>query len=56
MHIGAFKSFAEAALESGNSEKIIKDHYLNTSSFEEAVDFWRIVPEEEGSKVIHLAV
>jgi integrase len=56
MHIGAFKSFADAALESGNSEKIIKDHYLNTSSFEEAVDFWRIAPEEAGGKVIHLAV
>jgi hypothetical protein len=56
MHIGAFKSFADAALESGNSEKIIKDHYLNTSSFEEAVDFWRITPEEAGSKIIQLAV
>jgi hypothetical protein len=45
MHIGAFKSFADAALESGNSEKIIRDHYLNTSTSAEAENFWRIYPK-----------
>ncbi|MBV9642889.1 MAG: site-specific integrase [Verrucomicrobia bacterium] len=44
MHIGAFKSFADAALESGNSEKIIRDHYLNTSTAADAKAFWRICP------------
>jgi hypothetical protein len=44
-HIGAFKSFADAAIESGNSEKIIRDHYLNTSSLSDAKQFWRIEPE-----------
>ena len=45
IHIGAFKSFADAALESGNSEKIIRDNYLNTSVTAEAKAFWRILPE-----------
>jgi Phage integrase, N-terminal SAM-like domain len=44
MHIGAFKSFADAAIESGNSEKIIRDHYLNTSAAAEAKAFWRLEP------------
>jgi Phage integrase, N-terminal SAM-like domain len=44
MHIGAFKSFADAAIESGNSEKIIRDHYLNTSAADESKAFWRIEP------------
>src|SRR6516162_780049 len=44
MHIGAFKSFADTALESGNSEKIIRDHYLNTSSLADSHAFWQIAP------------
>jgi hypothetical protein len=56
MHVGAFKSFADAALESGNSEKIIRDHYLNTSSFQEAQAFWDITPPEADRKVVHLAL
>jgi site-specific recombinase XerD len=55
MHIGAFKSFADAALESGNTEKIIKDHYLNTSSFDDAQAFWQIAPAQAERKVVHLA-
>jgi hypothetical protein len=46
MHVGAFKSFADAALESGNSEKIIRDHYLNTSATAAAKAFWRIYPPD----------
>jgi Phage integrase, N-terminal SAM-like domain len=49
MHIGAFKSFADAALESGNSEKIIRDHYLNTSTSNEAKSFWKIYPKDKSS-------
>jgi hypothetical protein len=55
MHIGAFKSFADTALESGNSEKIIRDHYLNTSSLADAQGFWQIVPTQPERKVVHLA-
>ena len=55
MHIGAFKSFADTALESGNSEKIIRDHYLNTSSLADAQGFWQIAPGQAERKVVHLA-
>jgi integrase len=55
MSIGAFKSFADAAIESGNSEKIIRDHYLNTSSLADAEAFWQIVPGQAERKVVHLA-
>lgn len=48
MHVGAFKSFADAAIESGNSEKIIRDHYLNTSAADEAKAFWKIAPSVNG--------
>ena len=44
MHIGAFKSFAHAALESGNSEKIIRDHYLNVVPAVQSKAFWKIEP------------
>jgi integrase len=54
-HIGAFKSFADTALESGNSEKIIRDHYLNTSSLADAQAFWQIAPGQADRKVVHLA-
>ena len=54
MHVGAFKSFADAAIESGNSEKIIRDHYLNTCSFKDAQRFWNIFPEDADQKVVHL--
>jgi hypothetical protein len=56
MHVGAFKSFADAALESGNSETIIRDHYLNVSSFQEARSFWEIEPLEADHKVVHLSL
>lgn len=44
MHVAAFKSLGEAALEAGNSESIIRRHYLNLASDSEADAFWRIAP------------
>jgi Phage integrase, N-terminal SAM-like domain len=49
MHVGAFNSFADAAIESGNSEKIIRDHYFNTSVKSEARAFWKIYPPNRGT-------
>ena len=43
-HVAAFKSLGEAALEAGNSETMIKKHYLNMVSDEDAAAFWGIVP------------
>jgi integrase len=55
MHIAAFKSFADTALESGNSEAVIRSNYLNTSAFPEAKAFWEIVPGQVDRKIVHLA-
>jgi len=49
MHVARFKSMGEAALEAGNSEAIIKRHYLNLVSDAEADQFWSIMPRESRS-------
>lgn len=38
-------SFAEAAIESGNSERIIRDHYFGTMTKAKAKEFWSIQPK-----------
>jgi integrase len=38
-------SFAEAAIESGNSERIIRDHYFGAMTKSEAKEFWSIQPK-----------
>jgi integrase len=43
-HVMAFGSFAETAIESGNSESIIRTHYLNAIPKDQAKAFWRIEP------------
>jgi integrase len=43
-HVGAFNSFADAAIEAGNSEKVIRESYLNTSTFSAARQFWKLEP------------
>jgi hypothetical protein len=54
MHVAAFKSVGEAALEGGNTEAVIKKHYLNLSSYTEGAQFWKIMPPATGEeKVIH---
>jgi site-specific recombinase XerC len=54
MHVAAFKSVGEAALEGGNTEAVIKKHYLNLSSYKEGAEFWKIMPAASDKKVIHL--
>lgn len=46
MTVGAFRSVGDAALQAGNSESVIRKHYLDLKSIEEADDFWSIVPKE----------
>jgi integrase len=43
-HVATFKSIGEAAIEAGNSESIIRIHYLNIMSEAEAAAFWAVVP------------
>jgi hypothetical protein len=44
MHVAKFKSVGGAALEAGNSERIIQRHYLNMVSQSDAEAFWGISP------------
>lgn len=44
MLVGAFKSVGDAALQAGNSEAVIRRHYLDLKTENEAKGFWRIQP------------
>lgn len=44
MFVAKFRSVGEAALQAGNSEAIIRKHYLNLKSPAEAEDFFGIMP------------
>jgi hypothetical protein len=43
-HVALHRSIGDAALQAGNSESIVKRHYLNTHTREEGGEFFRIVP------------
>ena len=45
MFVSKFRSMGEAALQAGNSESIIRKHYLDLKSKEEAEQFWGILPQ-----------
>jgi hypothetical protein len=47
--VGAEGSVERAALEGGNTESILRRHYLNTSTATEAADFWKILPPGENA-------
>ncbi len=55
MHVAKFKSLAAAALEAGNSETMIRRHYLNLVGETEAERFWSITPGFEVGTVTELA-
>lgn len=46
MHVAAFRSITEAALQGGSSEYVVKRHYLDLSQHNqaEATSFWEILP------------
>lgn len=45
MTVAAFRSVGDASLQAGNSEAVIRKHYLDLKSTEEADKFWKIVPK-----------
>ena len=47
MLVGAYRPLGDASLQAGNSEYVIRKHYLNLKSEEEAKQFWEIVPKGE---------
>jgi len=44
MFVAKFRSIGEAAIQAGNSESIIRRHYLNLKSAQEAEQFFGILP------------
>jgi hypothetical protein len=48
MFVAKFRSIGEAALQAGNSEGIIRKHYLDLKEPAEAVEFWNIQPRSAG--------
>jgi hypothetical protein len=45
MFVGKFRSIGEAAIQAGNSESIIRRHYLDLKTTEEAEQFFGIMPK-----------
>lgn len=43
-HVALFRSVGDAALQAGNSESIVRRHYLNTHPREEGDQFFRVIP------------
>lgn len=54
MHVAKHKSVGEAALEGGNTEAVLKKHYLNLATYTEGDEFWAITPPR-GRKIIPIA-
>lgn len=44
-HVALFRSVGEAAIEAGNSEGVVKKHYLNAATLAQGRAFWRIKPK-----------
>jgi len=49
MFVGKFRSMGEAALQAGNSESIIRKHYLDLKSTAEAEQFFSIMPKQRAA-------
>jgi hypothetical protein len=50
--VALHRSVGDAALQAGNSEAIVKRHYLNTHTQEEGGEFFRIVPDPAARKAM----
>jgi hypothetical protein len=44
-HVALHRSIGDAALQAGNSESIVKRHYLNTHTQDEGSEFFRTIPD-----------
>ncbi|TLD68300.1 hypothetical protein FEM03_23575 [Phragmitibacter flavus] len=51
-HVAKNRSIGDAALQAGNSESIVKQHYLNTHTQAEGVEFFAIVPDLQTRRAI----
>jgi len=51
-HVALHRSIGDAALEAGNSERMIKKHYLNHETAEDGAKFFSIVPDMNNMKAV----
>ncbi len=51
-HVAAHRSIGDAALQAGNSESIVKRHYLSTHTREQGDEFYRIVPDRAARRAV----
>lgn len=51
MFVARFRSLGEAAIQAGNSEAIIRKHYLDLKTAAEGEKFWSIVPKHATATV-----
>jgi len=51
-HVATGGSLADTAMQSGNSETVIRDHYADQVTNDEAAPFWRIIPNDKRGAVI----
>ena len=51
-HVATHRSLGDAALQAGNSESIIKRHYLNLHPREEGGHFFRILPDPKRRRAV----
>ena len=54
-YVAVTRSLGDAALQAGNSESMIKKHYLNHHSVEEGEGFFSIIPDREKGVAIYRA-
>lgn len=50
MFVGKFRSMGDAALQAGNSEAIIRKHYLDLKNPAEAEEFFNILPQDQAAR------
>lgn len=51
-HVALHRSVGDVALQAGNSESIVRRHYLNTHTREEGAEFFRIVPDKKWRRAV----
>ena len=51
-HVALYRSVGDAALQAGNSESMVRKHYLNLQTREEGASFFAIVPDVEKRRAI----
>jgi hypothetical protein len=56
MFVAKFRSVGEAAIQAGNSESIIKSHYLDVKTSQEAEEFFGIMPKRTAAPLASVAL